>query len=102
MGTKKGRKMTITNERLEAILAKHPGLRPKRGTWPLDLDQSTPPPQWFWCSPDDETADWLEVEEQDAHALIFRAMVEQLPDCDGWLCGPEAFENLVAYWEAQA
>lgn len=90
-----------TNARLAAILDRHPQLRPSRGTWPLDFDQITPPHQWFWCSPDDEPADWIEVEEQDAHALIFRAMLENLPDADGCYRGPEAFENLCKYWEGR-
>lgn len=67
--------MTITNARLEAILQRHPGLRP---AYPFDESMGL---WWFmgswWMSEGKSSANMLD--DYVAHALIFRAMVEQLP-----------------------
>lgn len=99
--------MTITNARLEAILQRQPGLRPKVNhlkLWYLGeffikgFPESTRHFRWG-LSYREGQASKRDLYEPEAHALIFRAMCEALPDCDGCFRGPEAFENLCKYWE---
>ena len=109
----------ITNARLEDILAKWPGLRPKDQ---FDQDRLLCWNWGTWWTSRRDVGPVL-VEDNMAHALIFRAMVEALPreasllrpwaNQDGWRVTsdyayrdkdilktyPTAFEALCAYWE---
>lgn len=92
--------MTITNARLEAILQRHPGLRPKDGANELCRDaDSAFVCEWYWYSTSKHNC--RDVHQAEANAMIFRAMCEALPDCDGCFRGSEAFEHLCKYWEAR-
>lgn len=103
--------MNDLNTRLSALLDKRPELRPKSDTGQGILTYGHDGPWAF-------DASVLNLSDQEAHAIIFRAMVEKLPSCylkeDSAGCwfvrsspdepiafGDTAIDALVAYWEAQ-
>ncbi|MBX3380923.1 MAG: hypothetical protein KF805_12595 [Phycisphaeraceae bacterium] len=103
--------MTI-NERLAAILEKHPHLRPTRTE---DDRVQFSGAYWGWYGPNGLTQPLIADE---AHALIFRAMVEGLPApctlgrsiAGKWGCTPDwecanhdtPLDALLAFWKSRS